>query len=470
MKRLVAYSSVSHMGFVMLGLYAFNNTGVTGGVLQMVNHGLSTGALFILVGLIYDRRTRARSRSTAASGASCRSGRAFFLVVTLSSIGLPGPERLRRRVPDPARRLPRPSRRGRGRHPRRRARRRLHADHVQARRLRADHARESNRSLADLNAARDPRGGADGRLHRLDRRLSAAVHRAHRAHGRRAARAPGEARRRDPLPGDAPARPRPSRRAPTEPERPGLDPRGAGGNNTAVSMANILTRLFGSANDRTIKRLLAAGPARSASSRRSTGRSPTSAFPAKTAEWRAQLTAEEMSLDDLLPEAFAAVREAAPADHRAAPLRRAVPRRHRAAPGQDRRDEDRRGQDAGRDAAALPERAHRQGRAPGHRQRLPGPPRRAVDGADLPLPRPHASARSSTTRASSSTRRYIPKDYRFLHLRPVERARRLPRRHHLRHEQRVRLRLPARQHEVRARRVRPARAATTPSSTRSTTS
>ena len=56
MKRLVAYSSVSHLGFVMLGLYAFNNAGVTGGVLQMVNHGLSTGALFILVGYVYDRR------------------------------------------------------------------------------------------------------------------------------------------------------------------------------------------------------------------------------------------------------------------------------------------------------------------------------------------------------------------------------------------------------------------------------
>ena len=55
-KRLVAYSSVSHLGFVMLGLYAFNSTGVDGGVLQMVNHGISTGALFILVGCIYDRR------------------------------------------------------------------------------------------------------------------------------------------------------------------------------------------------------------------------------------------------------------------------------------------------------------------------------------------------------------------------------------------------------------------------------
>ena len=55
-KKLVAYSSVSHMGFVMLGLFAFNIQGVQGGLYQMLNHGLSTGALFLLVGMIYDRR------------------------------------------------------------------------------------------------------------------------------------------------------------------------------------------------------------------------------------------------------------------------------------------------------------------------------------------------------------------------------------------------------------------------------
>jgi NADH-quinone oxidoreductase subunit M len=90
MKRLVAYSSVSHMGFVMLGLYAFNSTGITGGVLQMVNHGLSTGALFILVGLIYDRtHTREISQYGGIWGI-VPIWSAFFLVVTLSSIGLPG--------------------------------------------------------------------------------------------------------------------------------------------------------------------------------------------------------------------------------------------------------------------------------------------------------------------------------------------------------------------------------------------
>src|SRR5262249_38463658 len=90
MKRLVAYSSVSHMGFVMLGLYAFNRIGLTGGVLQMLNHGLSTGALFILVGLIYDRtHTREISQYGGIWG-TVPLWSAFFLVVTLSAIGLPG--------------------------------------------------------------------------------------------------------------------------------------------------------------------------------------------------------------------------------------------------------------------------------------------------------------------------------------------------------------------------------------------
>ena len=90
MKRLVAYSSVSHMGFVMLGLYAFNTTGITGGVLQMVNHGLSTGALFILVGLIYDRTHTRDIGQYGGIWGIVPIWSACFLVVTLSSIGLPG--------------------------------------------------------------------------------------------------------------------------------------------------------------------------------------------------------------------------------------------------------------------------------------------------------------------------------------------------------------------------------------------
>jgi NADH-quinone oxidoreductase subunit M len=90
MKRLVAYSSVSHLGFVMLGLYAFNMTGITGGVLQMLNHGLSTGALFILVGYIYHRRHTRQIDEFGGLWAIVPVFSALFLIVTLSSIGLPG--------------------------------------------------------------------------------------------------------------------------------------------------------------------------------------------------------------------------------------------------------------------------------------------------------------------------------------------------------------------------------------------
>jgi NADH-quinone oxidoreductase subunit M len=90
LKKLIAYSSVSHLGFVMLGLFALNPQGIVGGILQMVNHGLSTGALFLLVGMIYERR---HSRLIADYGglwAVVPVFSAIFLFVTLSSIGLPG--------------------------------------------------------------------------------------------------------------------------------------------------------------------------------------------------------------------------------------------------------------------------------------------------------------------------------------------------------------------------------------------
>ena len=89
-KKLVAYSSVAHLGFVMLGLFAFNIQGIEGGILQMVNHGISTGALFLLVGILYERRhTRLISEYGGLSKvlplyAAC------FMIITLSSIGLPG--------------------------------------------------------------------------------------------------------------------------------------------------------------------------------------------------------------------------------------------------------------------------------------------------------------------------------------------------------------------------------------------
>jgi NADH-quinone oxidoreductase subunit M len=90
LKKLVAYSSVSHLGFVMLGLFTLNQQGVVGGVIQMVNHGLSTGALFLMVGMIYERR---HTRLIAEFGGLWKVIPAFsalFLVVVLSSLGLPG--------------------------------------------------------------------------------------------------------------------------------------------------------------------------------------------------------------------------------------------------------------------------------------------------------------------------------------------------------------------------------------------
>src|SRR3954447_23788747 len=90
MKRLIAYSSVAHLGFVMLGLAALTPEAVSGAVLQMVNHGISTGALFLLVGLLYER-THTRDLAAYGGLASVTPAiAAVFLVVTLSSIGLPG--------------------------------------------------------------------------------------------------------------------------------------------------------------------------------------------------------------------------------------------------------------------------------------------------------------------------------------------------------------------------------------------
>jgi NADH-quinone oxidoreductase subunit M len=90
LKKLVAYSSVSHMGLVVLGIFAFTTQGLQGSTLQMLNHGLSTGALFLLVGMIYDRRhTRMISEFGGLAHANPFLASAF-MVVTLSSIGLPG--------------------------------------------------------------------------------------------------------------------------------------------------------------------------------------------------------------------------------------------------------------------------------------------------------------------------------------------------------------------------------------------
>ena len=90
MKKLVAYSSVSHLGFVVLGLCAMNLQGVQGSIYQMLNHGVSTGGLFMIVGMLSDRRhTRLISEFGGLKGVMPRFV-AAFLIVTLSSIALPG--------------------------------------------------------------------------------------------------------------------------------------------------------------------------------------------------------------------------------------------------------------------------------------------------------------------------------------------------------------------------------------------
>ncbi|MBP7127608.1 NADH-quinone oxidoreductase subunit M [Myxococcota bacterium] len=89
-KKLVAYSSVAHLGFVMLGMFALNVEAVQGSVLQMVNHGVSTGALFLLVGVLYERRHTRRIDAYGGIAGPMKVFAAVLVIVTLSSIGLPG--------------------------------------------------------------------------------------------------------------------------------------------------------------------------------------------------------------------------------------------------------------------------------------------------------------------------------------------------------------------------------------------
>ena len=89
-KSLVAYSSVAHMGFVMLGIFALTPQATAGAVLQMVNHGLSTGALFLLVGVLYERRHTRLMSDYGGIWVKVPIFGAFFIVTALSSLGLPG--------------------------------------------------------------------------------------------------------------------------------------------------------------------------------------------------------------------------------------------------------------------------------------------------------------------------------------------------------------------------------------------
>jgi NADH-quinone oxidoreductase subunit M len=89
LKRLVAYSSVAHLGFVVLGIFAFNFEGAEGAIYQMVNHGVSTGALFLMVGMLYDRRHTRLIKDFGGLGTTMPVFATFFMIVMLSSLGLP---------------------------------------------------------------------------------------------------------------------------------------------------------------------------------------------------------------------------------------------------------------------------------------------------------------------------------------------------------------------------------------------
>ena len=88
-KKLVAYSSVAHLGFVVLGIFTFTTSGMEGAIYQMFNHGVSTGALFILVGMLYDRRHTRLIKDFGGLATTLPVYSAFFMIVALSSLGLP---------------------------------------------------------------------------------------------------------------------------------------------------------------------------------------------------------------------------------------------------------------------------------------------------------------------------------------------------------------------------------------------
>jgi NADH-quinone oxidoreductase subunit M len=90
MKKLIAYSSVSHLGFCTLGIFALNHHGIAGSIIQQINHGISTGALFLIVGLIYERRHTREIKEFGGLSNVMPVFAIFFMIMTLSSIGMPG--------------------------------------------------------------------------------------------------------------------------------------------------------------------------------------------------------------------------------------------------------------------------------------------------------------------------------------------------------------------------------------------
>ena len=187
LKKLVAYSSVSHMGFVTLGIFVFNEQGMQGAILQMVNHGLITGALFLLVGVIYERthdRTIAKMGGIVDADAGLR-GRVRVLRVRLGRAARP--VRVRRRVPRPRRRVPatsrgsRRSRRSAWSSPRRYLLwmyQRVFFGEV------SDFLKGLGHHLTDMTADRDPDAGAARRARRRLRHLPGPAPRPDRGLGR----------------------------------------------------------------------------------------------------------------------------------------------------------------------------------------------------------------------------------------------------------------------------------------------
>ena len=204
-----------------------------------------------------------------------------------------------------------------------------------------------------------------------------------------------------------------------------------------LSIGSFASKVFGSSNDRKIKGMRPRVAEINALEPEIAKLSDAD-LRARTEDFRRQIAAG-MDVDALLVPAFATVREGGQACARPAAFRRPDDGRDGAARGQDRRNEDRRGQNAGRHARRLSQRARRQGRSRRHRQRLPRQPRRGMDGPGLQVPRPDRRLH----RARPRRRRAAPG---------------LRLRRDLRHQQRARLRLPARQHEDEPRRDGAARA------------
>lgn len=90
MKKLIAYSSVSHLGFCMLGVFSLNEPGMNGAIMTMINHGISTGALFLIVGLIYERRHTRMIKDLGGLSTPMPTYAAMYAIITMSSLGLPG--------------------------------------------------------------------------------------------------------------------------------------------------------------------------------------------------------------------------------------------------------------------------------------------------------------------------------------------------------------------------------------------